>query len=208
MPKKTIAIGLGTAVIVGVLAMAGFGSQAASNTFTVRGIVTKINTDTSKVYVSANYVVGNLKEELAGVNTEYSLNGAALYKWQNNKKNRVTITKSAQEGDEVVMYGTKKGDSYTARWMVVNDRAFTVIGKVKEHNKTLKQFQVAVTSSTYKNSVYAGKDIIVRYGSSATFTSDGNTVEADDIPAGNQRARFTGSISHSNWIVTKVENNY
>lgn len=203
-----IALSLAAAVAVGALALTGYRTQAASSTFTVRGIVTKVDRNANKIHVSANYVIGDLKTELAGVNTEYSVNGAAFYKWQNGKKNRVTWTKSAEVGNEVVMYGSKRGDSYPVRWLVVNDRTFTIVGKIREHNKTLKQFQVAVTSSTYKNSVYAGKDIIIRYNGNTAFTSDGQTVESDDIPAGNQRAKFKGDISHSNWTANTVRNNY
>lgn len=209
MSKRGIALVLTATVAVSALAFVGYQSQASSSyTFLVRGYVTQVHHATNKVHVSATYASDRAKADLAGNDLEYSVNGAAFYKWENGIKKRVTWTKSAEVGDEVVMYGTRRNESQTVRWLVVNDRTFTVIGKIKDHDKSAKTMQVAVTSSTYHNSVYAGKDIIIKYDGNTRFTSDGRTVESDDIPASNQRAKFTGDQDFSTWKVTQVWNNY
>lgn len=178
--------------------------------FLAKGIVTEVNTTGNTIRVVATYASDQAKSDLLGTAIDYTVKGSTFYKWQNGKKNRVTFTKVAQVGDEVVVYGAAKANGqYNASWVVCNDRSFSVIGKLREHKAEAKQLRLEVISSTYKDAYYKNKEIWVEYGNNAKlYTNTNAEMNWDDLTVSDQRFKVQGSIQTNKWDVTKAWDNY
>lgn len=196
------------ALVLGGLAYSHRTSAAADRyQFLVRGIVIEVDQKGNSVRVSATHT-SDSADELAGVPTDFNVNGAKFYKWTNGVKKRVSLTKSAQVGDEVVMRGAAKDNgNYNVQWLVVNDRTFTITGKLKEHETGAKTLKVAINTSTYKQSQFLDKEVIINYGNSTTFKTDGSEVNPDEVPGSSQKVKIVGKIEDNKWNATHVFNN-
>ncbi len=191
------AVGAGALALVAGLLTWGHQSQASSDNyvFLVRGIVTEVSHPANTVRMYATYTSAAGEGDLAGKELDYDVHGAVFYKWQNSKKNKVTFTKSAQVGDEIVMKGTKKGDRLSVAWLVVNDRSFDMQGNLIDYDQDHMLMKLSVSSSTFKAERYVGKDVTVSYRDNTPFYArSGGEMEHDTLSADAQKVRIVGKM--------------
>lgn len=197
--------------LVAALALWANKTNAGSDryTFLIRGYVTKVDTVNNTVRVSATHTSPAATADLGGVPTDYNVKGAKFYKWTNGVKKRVSFTKSAVVGDEVVIRGAAKTNgNYNAAWLVVNEKDFEIVGKLRGNDLNKKQLTVLVGTSTYKQTQFANKEVVVQYSNSTKFKAAGKDIDNDDVSANNQTVKVKGQIQSGNWIVTNVWDNY
>ena len=200
-------VGVAAVALVAGLVTWGHRTQAASDNyvFVARGIVTEVNHTANTVRMAAAYTSASATNDLSGTAMDYNVNGAKFYKWQNNKKVRVTWTKSAQVGDEIVIRGTKKNDRYTASWLVVNERNFTMTGRLIDLDKSNRKMTISVITSTYKPANFNGKDVTVYYRDNSKFYARSLAeMEEDALRADNQKVKIVGAMEGNNFKFTKL----
>lgn len=185
-------------------------AAAARYKFTVKGIVTEINVPGNTIRVNVKDASERARGDLLDKETDFNVRGAKYYRWVNGKKNRVSFTKMAQVGDQVVVYGTAKdNDQYNAAWVVRNDRSFTIIGKLRDYREDEKRLRVEVISSTYKANLYKGKDVWVEYDDNSKLFNNANSDMAwDALTASDQRVKVQGEIEGNKWDIAKMWDNY
>lgn len=200
----------GALVIAGVSLYAGFTSAAGDRyNFVARGIISKIEDD-GALHVSVTHVTGKGEDDLKGVNRLFkTVTTTKYYKNTGGKDKRVT-KRNLVVGQEVGFKGVaKEEDSYVITWLRIHDRAFTVVGKLKDVDRGLKEYKVSVTTSTYRPGTYNGKDVIMNYGGNTKFTSGGVERNADEVKVGDQKVRITGTVSdHGKWEISTLQDSY
>lgn len=200
----------GVIVIAAVALYAGFSSAAGDRySFTARGVITFINDDNS-IDVSVTHVSGKGEDDLKGAKRAFkTVSTTKYYKVVSGKDKRVTRSNLAV-GQEIGFKGIAKDDgSYVITWLRVHDRTFTVIGKLKDVDRGLKEYKVSVTTSTYRPGTYNGKDVIMNYGGNTKFTSGGVERNADEVKVGDQKVKITGTVTdHGKWEITTLIDNY
>ncbi len=216
MTRMVVLITSAAALSVAI-SLFGMNAYAAETyTFTARGIVTGLDHGNQNVTIAVTHVATassptQAKEDLAGNPIVYKLAGAKFYKWENGKKVVKTFTKalpSGSAGAEVVIKGAAKGSgNFNVSWLVVNDSSFTVVGKLKAIDLPTKTIKVLVGTSTYKQSAFVNKEVVMQYSNSTKFKAQGKDVDADEIPSSGQKVRVTGSLKDANWKVTNFFDN-
>ncbi|MDP3997616.1 MAG: hypothetical protein Q8P73_03920 [bacterium] len=206
-----VALGVAAFLMVASMALWAQRGDAGSDryVFLVRGIVTAMDTGNKTVTVSATHASDLATNDLAGQEVVYNIRPANFYKWTNGVKKRVTLTKSAQVGDEVVMRGAAKTNGqYNVSWLVVNQKSFTVIGKLKENNLVTKTVKILVGTSSYKQSSFVDKEVVMHYTNDTKFKALGKDVDNDDVTANNQLVKVSGTIDYGNWNVANFWDGY
>lgn len=203
-------VAIGAAVLVVLAAWyAAFGYAAGDRySFVARGVITFINDDNS-LDVSVTHVTGKGEDDLKGVKKTFkTVSTTKYYKIVSGKDKRIT-RKNLAAGQEIGFKGVAKDDdSYVITWLRVHDRTFTVVGKLKDVDRGLKEYKVAVTTSTYRPDTYNGKDVVMAYGGNTKFTSGGVERNADEVKVGDQKVRITGKIDSNRWEIETLADNY
>lgn len=178
--------------------------------FTVRGIVREVTPAAKTIRVYVTYASSAAKDELLGNTQDFNVNSAKFYKWSGDKKSRTTLSKVAQVGDEVVLYGQKKGeDQFSAATVTTNDRTFEVVGLLREYNSSDGTLRMEASFSTYKNSQFKGKDIwIGLLSNTKVYASSGAEMNTDELKANDQKIKVKGVMEGSNWKVNTIWNEY
>lgn len=206
------AVALTAAVLVVAVALIGAFTKAADDRyrFVARGVITEIEDDKS-LHISISHITGNGVDDLRGVNRLFkTVSTTKYYKVSAGKDKPVKVTNVAV-GQEVGFKGIAKDDgSYVVTWLRIHDRAFTIVGKLKGVDRSLKWYKVAVTTSTYRPGTYDGTDVIINYGGNTVFqTNTGVSREADEVKAESQTAKITGTVGdHNRWEMTKLIDGY
>jgi len=199
----------GVIVIAAVALYAGFTRAADTRyNFVARGIVTRVNDDKS-FDISITHITGDGVDDLRGsVQTFKTEPATKFYKNTAGKDKRVTI-KNVPVGVEVAIKGVATESAYVVKWLRIHDRSFTVVGTLKDVDRGLKEYKVAVTTSTYRPGIYNGKDVTMNYGGNTTFTSGGVERNADEVIPGDQKVKVTGVVTdHGKWEITTLVDNY
>lgn len=203
---------IGGALLLALIVLNSGFSQASGTrySFVARGIITEIEDDKS-LHISVSHITGKGEDDLKGVNRVFrTVSSTKYYKVSAGKDKPVKVTNLAV-GQEVGFKGiAKDDDSYVITWLRIHDRAFSVVGTLKDVDRTLKQYTVAVTTSTYRPGTFNGKDVVINYGGNTSFvTNGGASREADEVKAENQRVKITGTVGdHNRWEMTKLIDNY
>lgn len=209
--KKAIMLGgfLGLIVAAGI-SMVGTQSFGATDVykFLIRGIVTEVTPAANSVTMYSTHTSGLAKTDLAGVITDFNVKTTKFYKWALGKKKRVTIG-SVKVGDEVVMQGVKKSNGqFNVVKLTVNDRSFSIVGKIKAIDTTNRTITILVGTSTYKQVTYVNKEVVMTYDDNTEFFSLGNLINSDEQTADSQKVKVIGAIvNDGQWEVTKLWNN-
>ena len=200
----------GVIIIVGIILYTAFAHASGDRySFTGRGVITQVNDDKS-LDVTVSEVSAKGKDDLRGVNKTFkTVTSSKYYKVVNGKDRRVSVHNLAA-GQEIGFKGVAKDDdSFVITWLRINDRSFTVIGTLKDVDRTAKTFTVAVKTSSYKPSTYNNKDVVMNYGGNSVFTSGSESRESDDVVPGDERVKITGTITDfGKWEIAKLYDNY
>ncbi len=220
--KYEFLVGSSAVALVLLLGLLAVGTNAASvrYKFTARGTVTHVDLvndsfkiDVSKATSTSKSANEKAFDDLEGKNKEFKIgSGAKFYKVVNGKDKRVTEANLAV-GQEVGLKGEAlDNDTYEITFGRIHDRAFTVVGLIKEHNKTARTIKVLFTTSTYKPATYKkGTEITMDYPEDATFyaKTTATPVVFSDVDADDQKIKVTGTIENSStWKIKTLINNY
>lgn len=195
---KTWLWGAGAATLV--VAVAVFLSQSASAegtyTFVIRGDVTAVDRANKTVTIYTRYAPGKAQNDLAGETVEFNVNGARFFKYDANLKKVRTTIGSVPVQAEVVAKGAKRSEGrFNISELTVNPSDFSLVGKVKAHDTTNKIITVEVTSSTYKESSFKGKDVKLYYGDNTTFRNSSlGQINSDELANNGEKIKATGAI--------------
>ncbi len=183
-------------------------AHAADYPFTIRGVVDVAST-TKIVNVTATTATSKALTETVGLNIGYSISKAKVFKYVNGVKKPTTAT-HIKLGDEVVMKGTKVGGTFKVDTLVINNRDFEVVGKVKEVHTDLKTIVVLVSRSTYRQSGIKGKEVTFKYNSDTVCRRLGSVVDCSTIPENNQLVKLVGGVTGADQVyeLSKVYDNY
>lgn len=208
MKLSGIAIG---GVMSAMLLVVALASPAhASPSFTVKGIVDVIAPTKDAVYVTGTYASNqDTIDETLDKNIAYKISKATVQKYV-NKKLVTTNWKSLKFGQEVVLFGTGEGGSYTVTRVVINDRTFSLTGTVASTDHDNDKFQVLVKTSSYKQSSYKNTYVTIHYSSTTKCLQSGKEIGCSDISNDGQKIRVDGGLTGVNnqYDATKVWNKY
>ncbi len=200
---------IGLAIAAGI-ATVGTQSLGATDVykFLVRGIVTEVTSSANSVTMYSTHTSGLSKTDLAGVVQDFNVKTTKFYKWTSGKKVRVTIG-SVKVGDEVVMRGVKKSNGqFNVVKLTVNDRSFSIVGRLKDIDTTNRRLTILVGTSTYKQSTYVDKEVVMTYDDNTEFMSLGSIINLDELNADNQKVKVIGAIvNDGQWEVTNLWDN-
>ncbi len=207
--KKAWIIG-GIIILIVIAAVLATAANAASDKykFVVRGVVTAVDSDAKTITAAITHATGKAKDDMQGKTILFKASTAKIYKTGSGKDVRIKLS-GVKVGDEVIAKGAAKSDdTFALSWAHVNARSFEVVGIAKEHNTTLKTFKIKVDTTSYKSSTYKGKEVVMKYSDSTTFTSGGQSRESDEIQGGDQKVKVSGKISGTDWEIEKFIDNY
>lgn len=207
--KKSWLIGGGIVVLI-IIALYAIGASAATDKykFIIRGIVTDVDADQKTLTASVTHVTGKAANDLQGKTPLFKASSAKIYKTGAGKEVRIKLS-GVKVGDEIVMKGVAKSDdTFALTWAHVNSRSFEVVGILKERDSTLKTVKLLVKTSSYKSSTYKDKEVVMKYGGNTVFTSGGQSRESDEITAGDQKVKVSGTIVGTAWEISKFVDNY
>jgi hypothetical protein len=200
---------IGLAIAAGI-ATVGTQSLGATDVykFLVRGIVTEVTASANSVTMYSTHTSDLAKNDLGGVVQDFNVKTTKFYKWVGGKKVRVKIG-SVKVGDEVVMRGVKKSNGqFNVTKLTVNDRSFSIVGKLKEIDTTNRKLTILVGTSTYKQKTYVDKEVVMTYDDNTEFKSLGSLINFDELVANNQKVKVIGAIvNDGQWEVTNLWNN-
>lgn len=207
MNKKALIVG-GVVLLVILIAIVTV-SVGAATTSSVRGLVQKVDESTGTIEVYVNHTSSNLTT-LKGDVVTFKVKSATFTKIVSGKAKASKLASVKANEDEVLLKGVKKsGSTYTATSVEITERKGRFVGKVKDKNLAEKMFKVEVTYSSYKSSVYKGKEVWVTYDGDTTFTANGASREADEIATKDQKARVEFKLKGGGTIyVTEFEDDY
>ncbi len=196
--------------IAGVAAMAlAFSFPAfAATSFTVTGIVDVALTK-SVVNVTATKVSTSIEDEVSvGENIPYSLSKTTTYYKYVNKKLVKTGIGNVRMGQEVVVKGTKVGDTFKVTSLTINDRSFVITGTVSQVDEGNKTITVGVKTSSYKQANLKGTDVTMTYSSKTVCLESGDEIGCSDIDADGQKITVHGGVTgtENTYELTKVIN--
>lgn len=209
MNKKALIGG----VLAGMLALGATAVAIAGSSnyrFLVRGNVTAVDRSAKTVTVYTTHASPLATDDLAGNVVEFNATSAKVYRWVNGKKTRVTLG-GVPVGYEVVMEGAKnKNGHFEVTKITVNDNAFSVVGLLRDIDTANKTMKVEVSYSSYKSSTFLKKNVIFHYGGNTKFyTRSGSEKNQDEISAGDQRVKITGTVTNgTKWEALKVYDDY
>ncbi len=205
--KKGLLFSGAVAIVVSALAVVGLSTTAATDEykFLARGLVI-IGGDDLNVYFT--HASGQADPDLSGIRNDISVSTAKIYKWTKDSSGKLVKKRvkssSLVPGQEVVVNGVKKSNGvFVASWVVINDRSFTINGKLKaverDAGKTDEGWiTVEVGNSTYKQSQIVDKDVRMRINGTTKLSALGNVKLLDEVTANSQSVRVKGEVINSN----------
>ncbi len=193
---------------VSALALAFSFPAFAATSFTVTGIVDVALTK-SVVNVTATKVSSSIEDEVSvGDNLPYSVSKTTKFYKYVNKKLVKTGIGNVRMGQEVVVKGTKSGDTFKVASLTINDRSFLITGTVSDVDKDAKEIKVSVKTSTYKQANLKGTDVTMTYNSKTVCKESGKEIGCSEIDADSQKITVEGGVTGTEnlYELTKVTN--
>lgn len=185
---------------------AHYTSAASSYPFLVKGRVEKINTTTNRITVYTPHTSAAATAEMKNKTHTIVFTDAALYEWINGVKQK-TQSSRFRVGHEVVIRGMKTtGGTFKADWIVINDRGFTLTGRVREVDTELSTIKVLIGNSTYKPATFNNKEVTLQYRPGTVCKRLGTTVGCQSVAKRNQLIKVQGDEAKEgyNWIITDL----
>lgn len=210
--KYFVAAGL-TAVFVcfaAVLALTGQNSDAstAPYPFLVRGHVQAVSTISKNVTVKAEHGSVAAMNEIRNLETVFSINGSSIYQWVNGVKKPVSNS-SIKPGQEVVIRGTRTASgNWEADWLVINEKGFSLVGRVKDVDPSNQRITVLVGRSSYRHSQYVNTELKLRWTDQNTDCwRRGTSIDCTAVPNNNQLIKVVGDQAKDGghaWVINKL----
>lgn len=167
---------------------------ASDYPFVIRGN-TDVKAPTAKiVYLTAKTASSKATSETVGKNIGYSISNATVWKYVNGVL-KETSKDAIKLSQELVLKGNKIGSTFVAKQVIINDRTFDIIGKVKDIDTDLKTITVLVVHSTYRESGIKNKNIKLTYDSKTACKRLGSSVGCSTVANKNQIIKGTGEVS-------------
>lgn len=166
--------------------------------FSIRGNVTAVDRANNTVTIYTTHASSKAETDLAGEKVEFTTQGAKIYDYVKGKKHRTTLG-HVPVGNEVVAKGAKKSNGqFGITELTVNGNTFSLVGVVQGRNAGDKTITINVTTSTYKEANYKGKDLVVYYGNNTVFRNDSlEQINADELASNQETAKITGTVTNS-----------
>lgn len=192
---------------VGALALAFSIPAFAATSFVVTGIVDEQLTK-SVVNITATKSSESVRDEVMGENLPYSVSKTTKYYKYVNKKLVKTSLSAVRMGQEVVVKGTKSGDTFKVSSLTINDRTFLITGTVSDVDKDNHRIKVSVKTSTYKSPNYKNTDVTMTYSSRTVCKESGKEIGCSEIDSDGQKITVEGGVTgiENKFELTKVTN--
>lgn len=206
-----VSAGIVAAIIGVAAALAALPSFAASEDypFNIRGIVQSVDKTNMKIVVQGTKSSAKAVAETQSKEVQYSLKSVKIWKWENGKQVARNIS-FVKPNDEVVMIGRKVSGTFVVDKLTINDRKFTVVGRVKDYNTAENWIKVRVGRSTLQHKGVVNTDIKFYYDDDTTCMRLGNEIDCSEIASENQGIRIDGERSSTGgkWNATKIWNRF
>lgn len=210
MNKKILLAGGIIVAIAGVALITPALASSNSYKFLVRGNVTEVDRANKTINVVTKHASESAKVDLAGSEVEFNTSAAAVYKWVNGKKVRVTLG-GVVVGQEVVMEGAKRSEGrFNVSKITINDNSFTVVGVLRKHDEVKNALRMDVSYSSYKSAAVLGKRITIQYAGNTKFYSrTGKEISEEELGTGDQNIQVIGKVVNGSvWEAAKVTDDY
>jgi hypothetical protein len=207
-----LAVGL-VALLVGAgVVGAAHASTDTKYSFIAKGTITDVDEANHTIKVDVTKVDGRGKNDMEGSNIEFITNKARVVKVISNKDHSATWH-TFKIGQLVGMKGVaKQDDTYVLSFARIEERNFTILGRLEALDTDAKTMKILVESSAYKPATYKkGTQINMTYTDDTTFYEKAtkNEKSPSDVNADAQRVKVMGAITGSNtWEVAKLWDNY
>ncbi|MBI1834088.1 MAG: hypothetical protein HYR90_04680 [Candidatus Andersenbacteria bacterium] len=209
--RLEVSAGIVAAIIGVAAALAALPSFAASEDypFNIRGIVQSVDKTNMKIVVQGTKSSAKAVAETQSKEVQYSLKSVKIWKWENGKQVARNIS-FVKPNDEVVMIGRKVSGTFVVDKLTINDRKFTVVGRVKDYNTAENWIKVRVGRSTLQHKGVVNTDIKFYYDDDTTCMRLGNEIDCSEIASENQGIRIDGERSSTGgkWNATKIWNRF
>lgn len=195
------------AILVGVFSLA-YLTSAATTKYKFNGVGTVISHDFDRKLININFTkMSKDAADLALGNAhDVRVGGAKLYK--KNAKGKLVRVKQGNfvSGDRVKVEGAvKSDDTFHATRVELEDTSFTMTGKLRAFDRTLRRITIDVETSTYKSSRYKDKQVIFSYAPDiAKFYTRGKSKSVEDVTASDQKVRVEGKEVGTTLDVTSM----
>lgn len=204
-----------TALVLGaVMAVSALPSSAATDyTFLVRGFVESVDGTNHRLVVTGTWAsTAQAVTDTQSKVVRYSIKDSDIYKWEDGKKVLRDIN-YLRTGQEVVMKGKKVSGTFAPDWVVINDNAFTVVGRVTDNDTANNWIKVKVGRSTLKQSGIVNTEIKFHYNSDTKCMNLGSEIGCSEIVkkgSEGQGIKLKGvkSSASQQWDLTNAWNNY
>lgn len=222
--KVILAGGVVGALIVAVVALTGFSSEAGG-TVLIRGTVKGGgDADTISVYYT-HVATAPDPSQLQGLVRDVDIGNAKRYVWEETSGSLVKrrTTSIPTPGKEVVFRGTLRDDlRVNAAWVVQNYREYAMEGTVQGSaldtgytdqgwltvNVTGLNMRDVVPARKFKETQYKAKDVRVRFNGLTSFTALGKTKQADELTANQQKVTIEGEMTDEATFVASTVNEH
>lgn len=201
-----------TALVMGaIVAVSALPSSAATDyTFLVRGFVESVDKANNRLVVTGTWAsTAQAVTETQSKVINYSIKDSDIYKWEDDKKILRDIN-HLEVGQEVVMKGKKVSGTFSPDWVVINDNAFVVVGRVTDYDTDNNWIKVKVGRSTLKQAGIVNTEIKFHYTSSTKCMRLGSEIGCSEITNQNQGIKLRGvkSSVSGQWDLNNAWNNY
>lgn len=173
-------------------------THAADYPFTIRGVV-DVSVTSKTVNVTATSSSAKAVADTQGINLAYSISKAKVFKYINGVKKPVSKSQ-IKLGDEVVLKGTKTGGTFKVDTLVINNRGFEILGRVKEIDTTNKTITVLVARSTYRSSGIKGTNVKLTYNNDTVCKRLGSAVGCSTIDTSDNIIKAIGSVTGTDQV--------
>lgn len=209
--RLEVSAGIVAAILGVVAAVAALPSFAASGDypFNIRGVVQSVDKTNMKIIVVGTKSSAKAVADTQSKEVQYSLKSGKIWRWENGKLAARNIN-YVKPNDEVVMIGRKVSGTFVVDKLTINDRKFTVVGRVKDYNTTEKWVKVNVGRSTLQHKGVVNTDIKFYYDDDTTCYRLGNEIDCTEIVSENQGIKIQGERSSTGgkWNATKMWNRF
>lgn len=212
--KRLVVLGGIALLLAGLLGATLYGQRTRAGgikyTFTARAVITSVDEANKSFKADVTKATPNkAMEAIEGSNREFKTGTAKVYKRDGTKDVRGTYHNFAV-GQEVGIKGiAKEDDTFELTFARIHDRAFTVVGLMQNHDKTLKTVKILITTSSYKASTYNGKEVTMSYTDDSKFRNASTALSFSDVNANTQKVKVIGTITDANsWKVTQLHDSY
>lgn len=209
--RVQIAAGAGALVLAVLATLAAYTTYAASDyNYTMRGFVESVDTTNKTVRVTGTWASSEqaIADTQSKINT-YKLSGTPIYRWENGAKVSRNVN-YIKTGQEVVIKGRKVSGAYTTDWLIINDNAFDIVGRVTNYDTSENWIKIKVGRSTLKHAGIVNTEIKFYYDSDTTCKRLGTEIGCSEIVNNNQGIKVRGvkSSASQQWDIMYAWNNY